>query len=321
MISKGKKVSENGSFTRYSGVGICKVLAVNPNKAESEKLYGRELENEPVYLTERELENGKKVPSVRITFVCETTSILLQDPVLLPVTFFVSNTYRYNSDRTKVQIIDAYGRTAWATKDEVKSKAIPDYRNGKARISEGYRVALEGEAELTQFLQALINIPSVDKYNAKDKTWSMVQHPEDSESRLDCIKDYFRGDFSELRDIITYQPENQVRVLFGVRTDKEGRLQQDVYTRKFLRLYQKNYELFKTEIEDAKRQGYMKDRDFTFTALKEYSVEPTDLTNSKEVSASVDDDLPEDTMPSPQSEPQPVPQSSDDDSDDLPFEL
>lgn len=319
MISKGKKVSENGSFSRYWGVGICKVLAVNPNKAETEKLYNRELENEPVYLTERELENGKKVPSVRVTFVCETTSILLPDPVILPVSFFVTNTYRYNADRTKVQIIDAYGRTAWATKEEVKAKAIPDYRNGKARISEGYRVALDGEAELTQFLQALINIPNVDRYNSATKTWSMVQHPEDSECRLDCIRDYFRGDFSELRDIVNYQPENQLRVLFGVRTDKEGRLQQDVYTRRFLRLYQKNYDLFKSEIEDAKRQGYLKDREYCFTALKEYSVEPTDLSDKKEVQASVDDDLPEDTMPAPTQPAAPSP--VEDDSDDLPFEL
>lgn len=313
MVAKGRKTEEI-SYSPLKGVGICKVLAVNPSKSEMENIYKRTFDNDPVYVGEREI-NDKTVPTIRITFVCETTSLMLPEPVILPVAFFLSKSYRYNAEHTKVQVIDAYGRTAWATKEEVKAKTIPMYKNGKANISEGYRVALDGEQELTEFLQALINIPSVQRYNKNTGEWHMVEHPEDSESRLDSINDYFTGDVSELRDIVQYQPENQVRVMFGSRVDKEGRLRQTTYNRLFLRLYDKNYNKFKDKIEADKALGYLADSDFVYGNLRKSEVTPTDIsTPEKAQEASVDDDLPEDTMPA-QQEP------SDNDGDDLPFEL
>lgn len=321
MIAKGNKVSEEGgSFSRYKGVGICRVLAVNPNKAELEKLYGRSLDKDPVYVGKRELDNGKTVDNVRISFICEVTSIMLKEPVIMPVTFFVANTYRYNASHDKVQIIDAYGRTAWATKADIKNHSIPVYKNDKpANISENYRLALDGEQELTEFLQALINIPNVQKYNKDTSEWKMVEHPEDSECRLDSIKEYFSGDVSELKDIITYQPENQVRVMFGIKTDSEGRQQQVTYNKKFLRLYQKDYTKLKEEIEATKAQGYLANIEYFYGNLKEDTVTPTDLSSPVEASSpSVDDDLPEDTMPA---SPAPAAASAEDDGDDLPFDL
>ncbi|MDQ9822852.1 hypothetical protein RFZ44_05690, partial [Acinetobacter sp. 163] len=73
-----------------------------------------------------------------------------------------------------------------------------------------------GEEELTKFIKAYLNIPNVMKY--VNNTWVMVDNPEDCEARLEHIEDYFKGNFKELREVIALQPNNRVKVLFGVKT-------------------------------------------------------------------------------------------------------
>lgn len=53
-FSKGNVSGESNSVKRYIGVGSVFVLAVNPDKAELEKLYNTQLENDPEYLSEVE---------------------------------------------------------------------------------------------------------------------------------------------------------------------------------------------------------------------------------------------------------------------------
>lgn len=65
----------------------------------------------------------------------------------------------------------------------------------------------------------------------------MVELPNkaDAEARLDKIENYFKGDYSELREAISLQPKNRVKGLFGVRTTEDGKQYQAVYVQKFLK--------------------------------------------------------------------------------------
>ena len=54
-FSKGTVSTEGNVVKRYVGVAPVFVLAVNPDKAELEKLYNTQLENDPEYLGEVEV--------------------------------------------------------------------------------------------------------------------------------------------------------------------------------------------------------------------------------------------------------------------------
>ena len=43
-----------GEFKQYIGVGSFRVLGVNPTKEELSKFYGRDMQNDPVYLNDKQ---------------------------------------------------------------------------------------------------------------------------------------------------------------------------------------------------------------------------------------------------------------------------
>lgn len=283
-IAKGKE-SSKGDFKRYIGVAPCFIKGLNPNKAELEKIYGNTLDSEPNYVGETEvLENGIKVkyPNVRINFLAlpdpEETGVDLSP---IGVSFFLQKRYRYNRDQTKVQVIDRYGRTAWVTIEQARNHEIPMYSNGPANLDKDYRPAYVGEEELTDFLITYLNIPSVMRYNKPEGKWYMVDHPEDSECRLDHIEDYFKGDFSELKSAIALQPANRVKILFGIRTDNEGRQYQAAFTQMFMKPNVTDYSKLDALVQERKNAGAYATTEFEATDFHEYVVKSSELTDSK----------------------------------------
>ena len=151
MAVKVGKESVEGSFKMYKGMAAFNIVAVNPTKAELEALTGRELENEPEYVGKTD--EGKE--QVRVVFYGKTApDAKLNNGIemLIPISFMLTKDYRVGQTSGKYQIIDKFGRTAWATKEEVQSKAIPQYTSGPANISADYRLAWQGEEFLTDFL-------------------------------------------------------------------------------------------------------------------------------------------------------------------------
>ena len=145
----------------YIGIAPVFVLAVNPNKEETEKLYNTELDEAPNYLGKTEVGpegNGIEVPQVRIDFVVKS------DPekcngieMLTKVPFFLNKAYRYNKDNTKVEVINKYGETTWLPIGAAKgTEPIPD--NMKWYDTSEMRPAYIGEAELTDFIKKFLNI-------------------------------------------------------------------------------------------------------------------------------------------------------------------
>lgn len=310
-----------GEFKQYIGVGSFRVLGVNPTKEELSKFYGRDMQNDPVYLNDKQdaNDNNKAYKQLRVSFMIQAdapdtiddkntaakkANAALKEPVKTLITFFIDSRYFYNRDKTKVQVIDKYGRTAWVTIDQCKNHQIPVYSNGPARLDQDYRPAFRGEEELTKFILNYLNVTPIDTYNRNTGEWITNPNPEDCEGRLESIKDYFTGNIKELQDYCKLMPTNRVKVLLGVRTDNEGKQYGTAYTRVTLRNGSNSYTILKDDIENRKNAGALQNETYSDDAvgviqnIHEYAanVKETDL--SKPAAASDDpfaaapDDLP-----------------------------
>jgi hypothetical protein len=261
MAIKANASSQGVDFKRFVGVASFRVLGVNPSKKELEQFYGNEQTNEPVYLKDKtdEKDDNKPYKQLRVSFLLQADreyedgtpikeNANLAEPLKTMVSFFVDSRYFYNKDKTKVQVIDKYARTAWVTIEQCKNHQIPVYKNGPARLSTDYRPAYRGEEELTSFMLNYLNATPIDAYNRNTGEWIENPHPEDCEGTLEKIKDYFNGDISELKEYVSLIPTNRVKLLVGVRTDDQGKQSQSVYTRLSMRNGAKSYRPFKDSL-------------------------------------------------------------------------
>lgn len=280
-FSKGTDTSKEVQFKKYVGVGSVLIKGVNPTKAELDAFYGGADVKEPVYIGETEID-GKKYQQIRIDFIVQADEKYGFD-FKTKVAFFLVNKARVGSNSGKVQIIDKYGRTAYATPEEFKAKAIPQYSNGPANIDPDYRAAFVGEEELTNFLITFMGIPSPMKYVEGKWYLKDAEALKDCEARLDRISSYFNGDVSELRDIISVNPNNHVKVLFGIKTDANGNQFVTPYTRMFVRNNVTDYKKLQGDVDSAKNAGAYSNVEFEVSDLHEYAVTPTDLSKPVEV--------------------------------------
>lgn len=292
-IAKGQVSSETTEFKRYIGVAPVNILAVNPNKGELESIYGNTVENDPIYLNEVEVD-GKKVKQIRIDFIVKTDGEKVKDaegnPIncITRVSFFIRDTPRFNNAKDKVQVIDKYGRTAWVTMEEYKNHSMPSYIKDGFRLDKNYRSAFWGEPELVSFIKAFLIIGNPEKW--KDNTVvGLIDNPKNCEVMFDNIKTWFTGDVSEVKGAVNLQPNNQVRVLFGIRTTEDNRQYQSVYTQMFIPMNASKKNAFaklEKEVKDRKNAGAYPTTEFEVCDLKEYKITPTDF------STPVQDDLP-----------------------------
>lgn len=277
MAVKVGKESVEGSFKMYKGMAAFNIVAVNPTKAELEALTGRELENEPEYVGKTD--EGKE--QVRVVFYGKTApDAKLNNGIemLIPISFMLTKDYRVGQTSGKYQIIDKFGRTAWATKEEVQSKAIPQYTSGPANISADYRLAWQGEEFLTDFLIQWLNIPGPAVY--KDKVWVMKENTDDSEVSLDMAA-LFKGDVKELKELVTLAAAYIVKGAVGIRTvDNENgtRQYQAVFTRKFAKNAVTDYSKIDAAITEFQNAGGAPGTEFSTQPLHENVVKATTFT-------------------------------------------
>lgn len=306
-----------GNFDNFVGVGSFRVLGVNPTKKELEAFYGREMQNEPVYLTDKTDNEGKAYKQVRVTFMVQADlqyengkeiecNKALKEPLKTTISFFVDNRYFYNRDKSKVQVIDKYGRTAWVTIEQAKNHQIPVYKNGPAKLDPNYRPAFRGEEELTQFILNYLNVTPIDTYNSTTGEWITNPHPEDCEGNLEKIQDYFKGNVSELKEFLTYIPTNRIKLLMGIRTDNDGKQRSTFLTSKTLRNGSKSYIVLKKEVDDKQASGGLQNTVF--------SDDPTGLIQDIHV---YNNNVKETDLSQPQN---PFEDNPFDSSDELPFE-
>jgi hypothetical protein len=132
---------------------------------------------------------------------------------------------------------------------------------------------------LVEFLKKYLGVQDVFDY--KNGSWVKKPNPDDYLFGLEHIKDYFSGNFSELKDALKLQPNNKVKLLYGVRTTDEGRQYQTVASRADMILRNSAgsnaYAKLEKDLATAKQNGSYPNTEFIVQPLKEYSVEPTNL--------------------------------------------
>lgn len=301
-ISRGNESKEAQEFKRYIGVAPVFIKAVNPNKKEHEELFNTKLEEAPNYLGTVTDNDGKEVQNARIqvVFQPDVEKIGFEMP-LITMALFIQNRPKMGAASGKTQVIDKYGRTAWATPEELAAHMIPVYSNGPADIDRDYRPAYVGEEELMAFVKTYLCIPNINTWdnNLKKMVPNTKVKPEDCECRFDNLDKIFKGDFSEIIEALGYQPTNKIKVLLGVRTDVEsGKLYQSVYTRRFMSNASNNYSSLDKEIQEmiknAMENGRTLNTEYEVGPVHEYTIAATEITpTNTEMPAGLPFDAPE----------------------------
>lgn len=284
-FSKGQTVKESAPVKRYMGIAPVSILALNPNRVELEKIYNTTIDNDPIYVGESDITVAgvdKKVPMIRLDFLVKTDPESTATPgidMTTKITLFLNKENRFNNDGSKVQVIDKYGRTAWATPDELENKTIPMYSNGPASIDKDFRAAFIGEEALIDFIKQYLGIGNPQAY--KNGKWvdKSAEEMENAKAFIE-ISDFnklFTGDVSKLREFIGYQPNNKIKAVFGVKTTDENTIYQDVYNRKFMKGNSSYVDTIKREITQGQENGAFPNTEFSFGPLKEYNVDATDF--------------------------------------------
>lgn len=279
-IGKTAESTETQEFKRYIGVGGTFVKGVNPTKKESDEFFGFESQNEPEYVVDTD--NGKEA---RITFLIQTDAEQCGVDLKTRAMFILRNAPAYNQDKTKVQVIDNYGNYTWANVEDAKAGNKLLSKEGKElKIDSKYRMACVGECDLVAFLKAYLCAEDVFKY--VNGSWVKKDNPDEYKFALEHIKDYFTGNFTELKEAIALRPNNKVKLLYGVRTTDEGKQYQAVCTRGELVLRNSAgaNQLIKLEkdLANAKANGAYQNIDYQVCELKEWDVNPTNLEKTPE---------------------------------------
>lgn len=292
-IGKTAESKEAVEFKKYIGIGASKIVAVNPTKAELDKIYGTDMKEQEYVV------DGDKGKEARVTFVVKTdpeSSCCNGVEIINRVMFTLRNTPAYNRDETKVQVIDEYGNSTWAPVEDAKAGKKLFSENGKElKIGNKYRMACSGEADLVAFLKTYLNV--ADAFNYVNGSWILKDNAADCVFGLEHIKDYFNGDFSEIKQAVALEPNNKIKLLYGVRTNPDdGKQYQAIATRERLMLRNsagsKAYEKVEKELANIKQNGGYPNTEFKVQDLQEYDVKATDLSSSAKGSEDTDSDMP-----------------------------
>ena len=248
------------------------------------------------------IEDGdEKVIQMRLEFIFKPNSAKYLDnsgnPIdtLVRASIFLKKKYAYGTTSHKYQIIDKYGRTAWATEDQIQKRQIPTYidKQGnefQARISPDYVIAYEGMEELTKLIKEYLVIPSVEKWEKdpvtkKNKYVGLIDNPSDAEVMPDHIEELFKGDISEIKEIFSYQPNNEVKMPYYVKNGSDGKQYQQIYMKMPMRnsITASNgvYTKLVNEITDSQSRRMLANCEFDFGELHEYNIVPTSFTPSE----------------------------------------
>ncbi len=206
MALKGTP-KEQKSYTKYVGLFTAEVVAVNPNKAELEKLLGTTIDKDPEY-TGSNSQNGAKKVTLSFWLKEETKGCLLNVRFGLEDVVMVSKT-------GKTQFINSVGSTSYA---EDKSQ-LPGFFTENGRT---VRPAKKGEELLYKFLRDWTCLPWDDP---------------NTELMLDDWKKLINGNTQELRAAISNYKNQATGALATIRTTDDGKEYQAVYSYEFLPAY------------------------------------------------------------------------------------
>lgn len=209
----------------YTGVVPVQVVAICPSLAECHELGMTYVQEEPNYVTDKD-DDGVPYTQIRIDFIVSH----IETKTLSKVSFFVDNRQFISNDGTKMQYINDFGKVAWGTPDTPPDSAA------WFDATKGARPAYRGEAELINFLVNWLNINLKSAIVVED--WPRI----------------FKGDFSELRDLLKVYGDNKVKVMLIV-FEKDGKFYQNVYSKYFARWNNSNLLAWKKFVDKPGTAG------------------------------------------------------------------
>lgn len=266
--------NSSSDFARYIGVAALHVIAVNPDKATLNQ-YGFNTTEEPEYV---KMMGDTKYGNVRL--LCAIDDLPGKPVVSLYFRAFAE--LQSNGDNTKFKIIDKYGNTSWATREEIKEKKIPVYKNGnQAIIDADYKPCHRGEEELIRFIKTYIK---VSPYRYKDKnTGEYVISKNPGECAFEHWKWLAEGNGKELEEALNLKPDGLIRVILGVRTTDDNKTYQTFIPADFLSYgsapVQKDGKRIFTYaqriIDNWQKDGRNGNETYSAEPVKEYATKPT----------------------------------------------
>lgn len=272
-FATGSEATEGFVASLYKGIAPIKVLAVNPGIETLKKWYPtRDYEKFPVNY---KFEKDGEAPGIFVTFYVQadaehkSVSHLNQDGNFNFITrcaFLIKNEAQTNRDGSKIQVINAYGDTAWMLKEEWESKQFPAYMAKINFITDGIRIAYVGEESLIKFLKTFINIPDSREWHEasssyRNKTGEALSLCRAAFSPQDMAK-IVAGNVSPVSDAIKHQPNNRIKLLFGVRTTSDNKQFQDVCTRLPIKFWDNTYTRVFKELNEMLENGSYASTDF-----------------------------------------------------------
>lgn len=269
---------------KYLGVASVKVLALNPDNAKLRQCGWSIADDakEPEYVIR---ENGK-VTSSRLRFLVQIQD--LEDKPIIALDFWMRPEPRFVGEGTKITVIDKHGRTAFATKEEFKAHAVPQYSNGPANISNSYNVCHVGEEEVVKFLMKLLNVTPLQLFNRVTNQWKAAENP--GSLTIDDWNKLCNGDVSEIQGYCNLQPDNCVKVVLGIRTKDDNKTYQTFLTTYFLGngaftdKFTGEYAAAAKEIQKFNESHPNVASQYLFSAapVKEWKIEATEVTDNAE---------------------------------------
>ena len=182
-VSKGRAATEEVVAKRLQGVAAGTIEAVNPDLKTIKELFPHsQATEEPKYVGTTTVKNSKdmdvEVPQIRIALIFKTDPAIstnngIEATLNIPIFLAKGYSYSHKNGITKVKVIDKYGRTGWATQEEVKTHEVPQYANGPANIDKEYHPCLIGEDELVSLIIAYLGLPRPDVWNDDTKKFEM----------------------------------------------------------------------------------------------------------------------------------------------------
>lgn len=256
-----KVVEESKGFEKFIGIGAFQLLAVCPNKAELEAIYGRELEKTPEYRT---VDNETGVKGVRIDMFLKRVPCkgnTEEFDMLHKIAFFLKDTKIYNKEATSIKVINKYGRTTFIPIEHFEAHTLPANQEW---FGLDYTACYPGQEELINFAVAYFAIPSLT-YKRTTGEIATIKEPTDAEVYFEDFTKFFQLDFTELRNFIL-RP-NKVKLLIGVKTTEDNKAYQDTFMGHFMKINTNSTLFIEKLVEEAKAVGKYQNTIFDYSPL------------------------------------------------------
>lgn len=223
MVKGNQKVEKEGTGSgatndKYVGFTLVKVAAVNPTRAQLNKLLGKEdSDNDVEIVYTGEDKEGRRRSRLSFWMLDEKIGKYFIH------SFNVTEKERISNDGKKYQFINNVATTSWSDVEANLSKMFTEFQDKeKKKIGDKkWRKAFLGEDELAILLRVWLG--QLNFY-----------HP-DADVSID-MENIFDGDFTELQNLVDSGYDKPFVILTGVQTDENdpNKQYQKVWNKGFL---------------------------------------------------------------------------------------